>query len=250
MIRMSTYIWIPLLNGDAMSFAVREMQARERMEDPRADPQRMANTYAQFRHVNRLVSGWRWLYRHKLRPHLVAGRRTTVLDIGFGGGDVVAALARWAERDGLDVEITAIDSDRRAYEWVSGRQWPASLTFRHGRAEDLLAAGQRFDWVISNHLLHHLSDDELNGFLVASEGLAERVLHCDLVRSRRAYALFRFFVAPLFRRSFIAEDGLLSVRRSYTVEELRRRAPEGWTVEAVFPFHQLLARPAHGEKAG
>lgn len=229
-----------------MRFAKREVELRERMEDPQADVQWMRNSYAQFRHVNRLVSSWRGLYRRHLLPRLDPQRPTSLLDIGFGGGDVVAGLAKWAQRDGLRLEITAIDSDARAFEWASGRQWPANLTFRHARAEELLAAGERFDWVISNHVLHHLDDESWDDFLDVSRRLGERVLHCDLVRSRRAYLLFRCFVAPFFRRSFIAEDGLLSVRRSYTVREMRLRVPDGWEVRPVFPFHQLLSCSADG----
>lgn len=224
-----------------MSFASRERVQNERMEDPQADPQWMANSYAQFRHVNRLVSSWRSLYRRYLRPRMRGQRRSTLLDIGFGGGDVVAGLATWAQRDGLELEITAVDSDARALAWAEGRSWPANLTFRHARAEDLLAAGERFDWVTSNHLLHHLEDAGWEDFLEASQRLGSHVLHCDLVRSRRAYVLFRCFVAPFFHRSYIAEDGLLSVRRSYTVRELRQRAPQGWQVRPVFPFHQMLS---------
>ncbi len=216
------------------------------MEDPEADPEWMRNSYAQFRHVNRLVSSWRSLYRRHLRPHMARQGPTTLLDIGFGGGDVVAGLASWARRDGLHLEITAIDSDGRAFAWTKGRQWPANLTFRHARAEDLLAAGERFDWVTSNHVLHHLEDDSWDGFLDVSRRLGKRVLHCDLVRSRRAYILFRCFVAPFFRHSFIAEDGLLSVRRSYTLQEMHQRVPEVWDVRPVFPFHQLLSHPADG----
>lgn len=230
-----------------MSFVRRELLARERMEDPRADPRLMANTYAQFRHVNRWVSSWRGIYRHRLRPHLESGHKATILDIGFGGGDVVANLAHWAQRDGLAIEITAIDSDLRAFDWVRDRPWPSTLTFHHGTAEDLLAAGRQFDWVISNHVLHHLAEDAWSSFLDTSQRLGRRVLHCDLVRSRRAYVLFRLFIAPFFRRSFIAEDGLLSVRRSYTLQEMQQRAPAGWAVQRLFPFHQILSRSADGE---
>lgn len=45
-------------------------------------------------------------------PVLRRDRVTTVLDIGSGGGDLPRALARWADRDGYRVRITAVDPDR------------------------------------------------------------------------------------------------------------------------------------------
>jgi hypothetical protein len=41
--------------------------------------------------------------------------------------------------------------------------------------------------------------------------------------------------------SFIREDGLTSIRRSYTPAELTAAAPAGWRVEPGAPFHQILA---------
>jgi hypothetical protein len=47
---------------------------------------------------------------------------------------------------------------------------------------------------------------------------------------------------PAARRSFLYADGRLSIRRSYTVDELRAAAPAGWQVEAARPFRVLLTR--------
>lgn len=228
-----------------MDWTQRETQARERMEDPRADPRRMDHSYAQFRHINRWVSSWHGLYRRYLKPTLQVGQPATLLDIGFGGGDLVRSLAGWAGRDGFDLHIHGVDTDARALRWVRGQSWPESVTFSDQRAEDLAASGRCFDWVISNHVLHHLDEAAWPSFLDASRQLGGRVLHCDLVRSRRAYGLFRCFLAPWFRPpffppSFIAEDGLLSIRRSYTLSEMQQRITDGWTVQSVFPFHQLV----------
>jgi hypothetical protein len=65
-------------------------------------------------------------------------------------------------------------------------------------------------------------------------------LHNDLIRSPAAFALFSVAALP-FRQSFIREDGLTSIRRSYTRAELAAAAPPGWSVEHSSVFHQVLA---------
>lgn len=86
---------------------------RERMDDPTCDPKEVRATYAHFGTVNRMVSGWAALYRRCLRPRMRPGRTYRLLDVGFGGGDIPRALLRWAQRDGLQLYVTAIDPDAR-----------------------------------------------------------------------------------------------------------------------------------------
>jgi 2-polyprenyl-3-methyl-5-hydroxy-6-metoxy-1,4-benzoquinol methylase len=226
----------------------RAADAVEEMDLPGCDPDKLDRTYAQFAVVNRAVSGWRGIYLTQLRPRLRPGTPATLLDIGCGGGDVPVMLARWAARDGLRLEITAIDPDPRASRFATERHPGAGVRFRQATAADLAAEGLSFDLVVSNHVLHHLSADELPVFLAESAGLCHgRVIHNDLRRSPAAYALF-FAGALPFTGSYIRQDGLTSIRRSYTAAELRAAAPPGWNVRRRAPFRNLLVldRTARG----
>jgi 2-polyprenyl-3-methyl-5-hydroxy-6-metoxy-1,4-benzoquinol methylase len=220
----------------------RAVDAVELMDRPDCDARLLDNTYRQFGLVNRLLSGWRKLYVRELRPALVNNTApATLLDIGSGGGDLAYQLAGWARRDGLPLRITGIDPDARAAAFARGRPPLPGVEFRQAHSGDLVREGSSFDFVISNHVLHHLSAGELQQLLSDSAVLAGRkVLHNDLRRSPAAYALF-FGAALPFRHSYIRVDGLTSIRRSYTSAELSALAPPGWTVEPAAAFHQLLA---------
>jgi 2-polyprenyl-3-methyl-5-hydroxy-6-metoxy-1,4-benzoquinol methylase len=220
----------------------RAADAVEKMDLPDCDPERLERTYRQFGLVNGALSGWRRLYRQEIRPLLSAESATTLLDVGSGGGDLAVRLSRWAAKDRVRLHVTGIDPDGRAHAFASGRPPVPGVDFRQAHTTGLLGEGLSFDVVISNHVLHHLQPAGLQQFLADSEALARtKVLHNDLRRSPAAYALFAVAALP-FRGSFIREDGLTSIRRSYTPQELDALAPPGWRVERTSAFHQLLAR--------
>jgi 2-polyprenyl-3-methyl-5-hydroxy-6-metoxy-1,4-benzoquinol methylase len=226
----------------------RATDAREIMDDPACDLRALERTYHHFRVVNRVVAGWRSVYRGLLRPALSAERENTLLDIGCGGGDVPRLLAGWAARDGFRLAITAIDPDPRASAYASVQPPVPGLSFRAALSGELVAEGRRYDIVTSNHVLHHLSPPELAALLADSERLAGALaVHSDIERSALAYAAFSVGTWPFFRDSFIRPDGLTSIRRSFTRAELRAVAPAGWAVENRFPFRNLLVHRADGE---
>lgn len=227
--------WDPLLRRRVPSL-------RERMEDPSCDTGRLHRTFDQFAVVNQLVGAWAAAYQDRLRPVLRAaqleGRPATLLDVGCGGGDVARRLVVMAARDRLPLRVTAIDPDPRAVAYTRTRAMPPNVEVLEANADDFAAEGRRFDLVVSNHVLHHLPAAEIPRFLGATSSLAVRlVLHADLRRNALALPAFSLLAAP-FRRSFVREDGLRSIRRAFTPPELRRLAPPGWRVEPVGPFRQ------------
>jgi 2-polyprenyl-3-methyl-5-hydroxy-6-metoxy-1,4-benzoquinol methylase len=219
----------------------RDLHTVEEMDKADCDPQRLNKTYARFPVVNRLLSGWRATYSTYMRPLFAEKGAATLLDIGCGSGDVARNLARWAQRDGLSLDVTAIDPDGRAYLYASQATPVAGVTYRQAHSSELVAEGMTFDVVMSNHILHHLDDGQLAEVLRDSEALCRGVaLHNDLNRSNLAYLLFAAGFWPLGVGSYICGDGLVSIKRSYTASELETTVPENWSVEGNGPWHNLL----------
>lgn len=240
----------------------RATHTAELMDAPGADPAMLERTYEQFGMVNTAVSGWRANYCRYIRPQLSTTRSATLLDIGSGGGDLPLALAAWAASDGLRLQITAIDPDERAHDFASARPPVRGVTFRRAFSAELVAEGASFDIVMSNHMLHHLTAAELGGLLWDSERLVRapgaggdarsgsrlpRVLHGDITRSRLAYAGFALgtlpFARSLLKGSYIRQDGLTSIRRSFRPAELKGALPSGWAVWPQSVFRYLLVYP-------
>lgn len=220
--------------------AQRDTTLSELMDDPDCDPRALDATYRRFGLVNRLVSAWGLVYRRRVRPELRAlGRPARVLDLGCGGGDVLARLATLAARDGLDVEWVGADPDPRALDAARQRERPGVHFVAQGSRE-LLAAGERFDVVLSNHVLHHLDAEALRRFADDSVALSRGpVLHADIARGRLAYGLYAVGITPLSLGTFLRVDGLRSIRRSYRAHELAATLGPPWRVETPAPFRVL-----------
>jgi 2-polyprenyl-3-methyl-5-hydroxy-6-metoxy-1,4-benzoquinol methylase len=216
------------------------------MDDPDCDPDRLAATLRRFDVVNRLWSGWAALYRRRLGPFLASRERPTrVLDLGSGGGDLVVRLDDLARRDGLDVHWVGADPDERALA-VSGARASSRIEFRATDASSLRAAGESFDAVLSNHVLHHLDSSELADFAADSLALSDGiVLHSDIRRSRTAYGLYAIGVTPLAPGTFLRTDGLRSIRRSYRAGELGALLGAPWTVTDASPFRIVAEARGH-----
>lgn len=220
----------------------RNSEIKERMDDPECNPEKLINTYKQFWWINRFLSKWNRIYKNEIRPILKKQKgATSLLDIGFGGGDIPIQLDRLAKKDGYKLHITAIEADKRSLDFVDKLNTPSNIHFENILSTDLLLQQRKFDVVISNHVIHHLDNETLQKICREAEQLAaQKVIFNDLKRSDWAYLLFSIFSKLLFWNSFVSEDGLISLKRSYTFKELSAIAPKGWTVKKLFPFRLVL----------
>ncbi|GAA2033393.1 class I SAM-dependent methyltransferase [Agromyces tropicus] len=219
----------------------RDARVRELMDDPGADPDALDRTYRRFGLVNRIVSRPAAVYEEWVRPRLATTHAARMLDIGAGGGDLPWRILQLARRDGLRLEVVAIDPDERAVRAASRFSDPR-FHARAGNSADLVAEGETFDVVWSNHVLHHLTAAELGALLADTERLVAPGgigVHGDIERGRGAYLAFWAATLPfawnVFAGSFIRRDGLTSIRRSHTAPELAGAVPRGWRVKRGFP---------------
>lgn len=237
-----------------ISLAHRDTALMEIMDDPHCDPARLRRTLRGFGAVNRAVASWARVYRTHVRPAFAAasaqaprGAPLRILDIGCGGGDVLRRIVMMAARDGYAVQGVGIDPDPRAIAVASSTPPIPGVVYRECFSADLVAAQEQFDVVLSNHLLHHLTQTELAGLLADSEALATRLaVHSDISRGRLAYAAFAVGAVPVSVGTLLRVDGLRSIRRSYTPGELADVLPSSWTSERVGRFRLLAVHRAGG----
>lgn len=92
--------------------------------------------------------------RDLTRPAPFAGLR--LLDIGCGGGLLSEPMAR------LGADVVGADAAARniPVAQIHARQSGLSIDYRHTTAEDLVAAGERFDVVLNMEVVEHVADPQ------------------------------------------------------------------------------------------
>ncbi len=221
----------------------------ELMDREDVDLSRLFRTYDHFRTINPMLARWRRLYQTELRPNMMSDPDKTYrfLDIGCGGCDVLEYVLKLARRDGFKVSGTGIDPDARAEAYVRLRSPSEHIHFRNVYSSTLIEEGHRFDFVISNHVIHHLTDSDVIQFLEDAKKLSLRkVVINDIERSMVAWLSFHLSW-PFFLGSFITPDGLHSIKRSFRAKELRALVSEKWHVKRVFPYRLILIHE-HGDR--
>jgi 2-polyprenyl-3-methyl-5-hydroxy-6-metoxy-1,4-benzoquinol methylase len=222
----------------------RETQAKEIMDNPDCDKTLLFNTYEQFIQINKIFAGWKQIYHRYMLPYFKSNNgQGSILDIGCGGGDVLLFLDTLAKKDGISLELQGIDPDASALEFIKIKQFPQNISFKQCWLKDIKSCGKQYDFVISNNVIHHLTPDEFANIRQDAELIAKKmIIFNDLCRSDLAWLFFKVFATLLYRHSFAAYDGCLSIKRSYTRLELLRILPKDWQVIIKFPYRNLIIK--------
>lgn len=222
----------------------------ELMDRPDADPALLRRTIEQFDLINRLFSRSVALFRRHLLPTMLndPSREWTILDFGSGGADIDRSLVRLCRKRGLKVKITALDLDDRVLPWARElcQDYP-EITPAAGSIFDIEQYG-KYDFVISNHTLHHLKyGDVRRSVELCLKQARHGLLLNDLRRSFWGYVGYTIFAGLFVRGSLAYEDGRLSVRRGFTKPELERElAGLPVAIGLASPSRIYLVQQGHG----
>jgi 2-polyprenyl-3-methyl-5-hydroxy-6-metoxy-1,4-benzoquinol methylase len=195
----------------------------ERMDDPACDETMLLRTVDQFASLNRRISRHRsilsrWVLDDMARAD--PARAWHLVDLGAGGCDIAVWLLRTARRRGLRLKVTAIDADPRIVRHARRRcNAEPGLEILRADLHAMDGVGP-VDYLFANHLLHHLPDADIPSILARMHATArQRWLVSDIHRSIAAYAGFHL-LGRMYRKSFVLEDGLRSIRRGFVPAEL------------------------------
>lgn len=182
-----------------------------------------ASTYARILNDLGRVNRWTLARRPTLNFLFRAmgdARRFRLLDVGFGQGDMLRAIGRWARRRGLTAELVGVDLNPRSAA-VARAATPSDLAIEY-HTGDYRELGGGFDFVVSNLVGHHMTDGQLRDFLRYMEAEARKGwIVNDLHRHRFAYLGYPLLCRLMRWHRIVREDGQLSIARSFRPAEWR-----------------------------
>lgn len=221
------------------------IRREEQMDSPDLDPEEYGKVLAGLATVN----AWTLAARPTLSfLQAAVGERTgfTVLDVGFGRGDMLCRIAAWACRHRKQVELHGVDLNRKSLKSARAATAGLPVQLHIGDYHDLPGP---FDCVVSSLVAHHMSDSELTDFIRYMEAHATLGwLINDLHRHTFAYLGYPLLARLLGVHRIVREDGQLSIARSFRRAEWSRilgdaGIPQGAaTIARHFPYRLCVER--------
>jgi 2-polyprenyl-3-methyl-5-hydroxy-6-metoxy-1,4-benzoquinol methylase len=164
----------------------------------------------------------------------------SIVDVGFGQGDMLRAIARWAQRREQRVSLHGVDINPRSAPIATAMtNVSLGIHYHTGDAATIVASMDRApDVIISSLVAHHMTDPELAQFIQWMEQTAQRGWFInDLHRHPLAWRGYQVLAALMRVDPIVRHDGALSVRRAFVRSDWERLL-----VDAAVPAHAVTIR--------
>lgn len=173
-------------------------------------------------------------------------RKAKIVDLGCGGGDLLAAIARAAAQKGYEMELIGIDGNPASLSFAAQRF--GNLAGLYFQQADIGQADFRIpscDFLISSHFLYHFPDSELPTFLQKQlKQVRQAAIFSELDRHFIALQLFKFVSLLLGFSKMTRQDGQTAVRRAFRrnelIEILRKSSFAKYSLAYKWAFRHLL----------
>lgn len=196
--------------------------------------------------VNRQLGNHRSVTKAINRIYQKEKKHLEIIDLGCGGGDLAAAIARSLRALKASFSITGIDGNLNSLQYARGKYggYP-ELFFEKANILDPGFRVKPCDILVSSHFIYHFTEDGLIQFLHTNMPAVSTAFICsELERSKMALSAFRHssFLLPLSKMA--KEDGQLAIQRSFTRKEwmdiLNHSGIQDYKVKKVLLFRLLI----------
>lgn len=221
----------------------------EEMDAAELAPARYAKVLADLSRVNTLTLARRPTvgFLDRVRARGTGTKPWRILDVGFGAGDMLVAIARWGEARGVPLDLVGVDLNPKSAP-VAKARLDRRATLITGDYRDL--AGEGWDIILSSLVTHHMTPDQRVAFLRFMDREAVRGwLVNDLHRQRLPFAGFPLLALLALADPIVRRDGQLSVGRSFRRAEWQTMLAEALPGTAAacrvfrsFPYRLCVER--------
>ena len=199
--------------------ALKRVVTQELLDTDAGTAEEVAASLADLRWFNRYFGGLSTTAAllSRVTKKLGSGR-LTYLDVAGASGDGGCAARKQLNRHGVELELTVVD---RTVSHLRHRMAAEEPIVVAADAFSLPFADRSFDVAGSSLFLHHLEPDEI--IAVVNESLR---VSCAAIVINDLYRTYVHWLAawagvPLYRSRITRYDAPASVRRAYTMDEMR-----------------------------
>ena len=193
------------------------MHGMEILDDPDVDPELVTRSLADVARSNSLFGGLSSAIDELKSALKEVPRQATLLDVGTGLGDIPCRAREVARESGIELTTVGLDS---AIELARANRAALTLSVC-GDALRLPFADHSVDIVMCSQVLHHFEGADGLKLLREMNRVARvRVIVSDIRRSWIAAAGLWLASFPLRFHAVSRHDGVVSVMRGFTPEEL------------------------------
>lgn len=221
----------------------------EMMDDLAQDDAALRRSLADIRRINTILGWRRYAVRAVAQQVRASGLRSfSLLDLASGSADIPLAIAAWAQRAGIAARIVV--SDIHPVMLAVAREQTSATPNVNVETCDALNphyGDGSFDIALCTLALHHFAPEDAVRILRSMARVGQHVLVFDLARARLAHMGALAMTRVLRMDPITRFDAPASVRRAYTVAELREMASRAGLRDARvamrFPFRLALDAP-------
>jgi 2-polyprenyl-3-methyl-5-hydroxy-6-metoxy-1,4-benzoquinol methylase len=198
----------------------------ELMDNPLTDKKKLINTIIQFNVINFLFTRSRFLIKKYIIKDILKNknREYSFLDLGAGGGDNSIWFAGYCRKKRINAKIYCLDYDRRIIGFLKERIEKSgfkNIKVIYDDVFNLKKIGS-FDYIFTNHFLHHFDDKNILKILEIISACTKKVFVLDdVIRSKIVYFLYSLFSGIFLHNSFAFYDGRLSIKKGFIENELK-----------------------------
>ena len=219
----------------------------ERIDTGDYTPEEYERFLREIAFINRVIGDNRALKKTLLREIKRENIETfSVLDVGAGSGELLRTIAEFARNQNRKANLIGLELNKVSADAIlkESKNYQEISAIR-GNALSLPFADNSFDYTICSLFTHHFTDENVVRILSEMNRVSHRnIFIIDLHRHRAAYLLYKVFCTTFQISPLVREDGLLSILRSFKVEELEKLAQkaqlESFSVKRSMPFRLIL----------